>query len=142
MTSETFPRTRVEARLRSRVIETAYRIIWRRYRSDLLSPTLRKSRFSDGTFAVVYAASSFETALLETMIRDRFVRANRRMIDSEDHIHERLVATLRTRLGIELNLLDLRDSGIVELGPPYGRTSSAQSASRSSIGPQYLPRTY
>jgi RES domain-containing protein len=110
-------RARLELRLRPLTIDTAHRIIWRWHQSNLLRPGPRKSRFSDGTFAVLYAASSFETALLETVVRDQFVRVENRVISSQ-HILQRLVATLRTQPHTQLTLLDLRDSGIVELGAP------------------------
>jgi hypothetical protein len=134
MTSETFPRARVEARLRPFAIESAHRIIWRRHQSDILNPSPRKSRFSDGTFALIYAASSFETALLETIVRDQFVRADRRSISSAQHILERMFAILRTRPNAKLNLLDLREAGIVELGAPTDALRARNQKAGQTLG--------
>lgn len=140
MTSDTLARSRLESRLRPIAVETAIRIIWRRHQSDLLKPSPRKSRFSDGNYGVLYAASNFETALLETIVRDQFVRVEHRKISSQ-HILQRLVATLRTRLDTHLTLLDLRDSGIVEVGAPTDALRARNHQAGQALGREIYQHT-
>lgn len=71
----------------------------------------------DGAFAILYTSPDFATAFLETVVRDRFIRKNRRTIPLKNII-ERVWIRIESNLGARLNLLDLRGDGCVRLGVP------------------------
>lgn len=120
--------------MRTLVAETAYRILWRRHQREILAPKPRKSRFSDGTFAVIYAASNFETALIETVVRDQFVRVPERTINGVEQLLARIVATISIAPGANLNLVDLREAGVVELGAPTDALRARNQQAGQALG--------
>jgi len=73
-----YPRERVEARLYLFAIDGAHRVFGvSRMPLELHSSP---SRFCDGKsgFSVMYAALSFETCIVETLVRDRFTHRLKR----------------------------------------------------------------
>lgn len=74
------------------------------------------SRFCDGRYyAVLYAALDFETAFMETAVRDRFVGAGRRVIALDEVLVRRRVEYAPDPIE-PLRLVDLRDEGCLRLG--------------------------
>ena len=73
-----YPRERIEARLRLFAIEGAHRVFGVSYMPLQLHRS--PSRFCDGKsgFSVMYAALSFETCVVETLVRDRFTHRTKR----------------------------------------------------------------
>ncbi len=75
-----------------------------------------KSRFCDGLFfGVLYCTPDFETAFLETVVRDRLKGQIRRVIPWGE-IENRCVFNLETAKERELLLLDLRKTGCTDIG--------------------------
>lgn len=111
-----YPRERVDAIVRPVRFATAHRIVLRKFLSAPLEVQPGKSRFCDGgSYAVLYIADNFETAFIETVVRDRFVQADRRFISLDD-VLSRGCVELRTEE--PLQLVDLRDDGCLRLGAP------------------------
>jgi hypothetical protein len=110
-------RERIEARLHLFAIDSAHRVFG--VSRMPLQVHSAPSRFCDGRsgFAVMYAALSFETCVLETLVRDRFTHRLTRELPLAA-ILARAHATLSTEPDRELNLLDLRDTGCVDIGAP------------------------
>ena len=77
-------------------------------------------------YAVLYAAVSFETCVIETLVRDRFARRSQRELPLTA-ILVRAWSHIATRPECMLNLLDLRGSGCLEIGAP---TDAAQPGRR------------
>lgn len=113
-----YPRERVDAVLRPVPIGAIHRILLRAFLSDPLALWPSKSRFCDGrSYAVLYAASNLETAFVETVVRDRFAQADRRVISFDDVLARSCVEYAQR--GVEpLRLVDLRDDGCLKLGAP------------------------
>jgi hypothetical protein len=57
-----YPRERVKEVLQPLSLATAHRVVLKPYLSDPLTVRPSKSRFCDGTYAVLYAAGDFATA--------------------------------------------------------------------------------
>jgi hypothetical protein len=72
-----YPRERIEARLVSLALNGAHRIFALSHLEEPLRIRPSPSRFCDGVsgYGVLYAAISFETCVVETLVRDRFARA-------------------------------------------------------------------
>jgi hypothetical protein len=68
-------------------------------------------------FSVMYASLSFETCVVETLVRDRFTHRLKRTLPLAA-VLARGYARISTQPDQELNLLDLRDSGCVDIGAP------------------------
>src|ERR1017187_2652229 len=75
-----YPRERIEARLVSLALTSANRIFALNHLGEPLKIRPSPSRFCDGVsgYGVLYAAISFETCVVETLVRDRFSRRIRR----------------------------------------------------------------
>ena len=75
-----YPRERIEARLVSLALTSANRIFALSHIGEPLKIRPSPSRFCDGVsgYGVLYAAISFETCVVETLVRDRFSRRIRR----------------------------------------------------------------
>ena len=91
------------------------RIMPKKHMKTPLGMGFGKSRFSspNDRFKLLYAAPNLETAIAETIIRDRFEGKTKRILDISE-IEEFAVAEVSTRK--ELTLLDLRKSGLLKLG--------------------------
>jgi hypothetical protein len=114
-----YPRLSLEARLHASAIESAHRIYGLTDLREPLKIRPSPSRFCDGTsgYAVLYAAVSFETCVVETLVRDRFAWRARRELPLAA-ILMRACAHMATKPGQKLNLRDLRGSGCLEIGAP------------------------
>ncbi len=95
------------------------RIIPKRHAATPLGAGPGASRFSSPTdaYRLIYAAQTLDTAIAETIIRDRFVRANpsQRLIEISE-IADRAIAELSTVR--PLRLVDLCGAGALRLGVP------------------------
>ena len=128
-----YPRERIEARLHLFAIDGAHRVFGvSRMPLQLYSAP---SRFCDGKsgFAVMYAALSFETCILETLVRDRFTHRLKRELPLAA-ILARAHATISTQPDQELNLLDLRDTGCVDIGAPTDAVRARHFAAGQALG--------
>jgi hypothetical protein len=128
-----YPRERIEARLHLFAIDGAHRVFGvSRMPLQLHSSP---SRFCDGKsgFAVMYAALSFETCIVETLVRDRFTHRSKRELPLAAAM-ARGHARLSTQPDQELNLLDLRDAGCVDIGAPTDAVRARHFAAGQALG--------
>jgi hypothetical protein len=112
-----YPRERIKARLHLFAIDGAHRVFGvSRMPLQLQSSP---SRFCDGKsgFSILYAALSFETCVVETLVRDRFTHRLKRELPLAA-VLARGYAAISTQPEQELNLLDLRGTGCVDIGAP------------------------
>ncbi len=89
------------------------------YRASPLGTSPADSRFCsrNAGYTVLYAASDFATAFIETVVRDRFTRSRSREIALKE-ITSRAWARICGRKGEVLNLIDLRGDGCTRIGAP------------------------
>jgi len=128
-----YPRERIEARLHLFAIDGAHRVFGvSRMPLQLHSSP---SRFCDGksAFAVMYAALSFETCIVETSVRDRFTHRLKRELPLAA-VLARGYARVSTQADRELNLLDLRDTGCVDIGAPTDAVRARHFAAGQALG--------
>jgi len=133
MTGKTYPRNLVESTLINVVLQPIFRIVPAGCLLNPLGLGMRDSRFCTefGAFAALYGSPTFSTALLETVIRDFFVRSAQRIITLEE-LSGRGWPLIATKPGIDLTLLDLRQGGCVRLGAPTDAVNARnQAASRA-----------
>lgn len=128
-----YPRERIEARLSYFSIESAHRVFAVSRMPLSIQPS--PSRFCDGEsgYAVLYAALTFETCIAESLIRDRFVRRSRRELPLAA-ILTRAHAQIATQPDAELLLLDLRDTGCLEIGAPTDAARARHFAAGQALG--------
>jgi hypothetical protein len=82
---------------------------------------------------VLYASADFQTAFLETVVRDQFVgMAHRSVLVCE--IAARGWIQLATRPGEALNLLDLTGPGCVDIGAPTDAVRARNQAAGQALG--------
>jgi hypothetical protein len=128
-----YSRERIEARLHLFAIDGAHRLF------GVLRMPLQlhssPSRFCDGKsgFAVMYAALSFETCIVETLVRDRFTHRIKRELPLAA-ILARGYARISCQPDRELNLLDLRDTGCVDIGAPTDAVRARHFAAGQALG--------
>jgi hypothetical protein len=93
------------------------------------------SRFCDGKsgFAVMYLALAFETCVVETLVRDRFTHRLKRELPLAA-VLARGYARVSTQPDQELNLLDLRDTGCVDIGAPTDAVRARHFAAGQALG--------
>jgi len=128
-----YPRERIEARLHLFAIDGAHRVFGvSRMPLQLYSSP---SRFCDGIsdFAVMYLALSFETCVVETLVRDRFTHRLKRELPLAA-VLARGYARISTQRDLELNLLDLRDTGCVDIGAPTDAVRARHFAAGRALG--------
>jgi hypothetical protein len=128
-----YPRERIEARLHLFAIDGAHRVFGvSRMPLQLHSSP---SRFCDGKsgFSVMYAALSFETCVVETLVRDRFTHRLKRELPLAA-VLARGYARISTHHGQELNLLDLSDTGCVDIGAPTDAVRARHFAAGQALG--------
>lgn len=119
MTEPIYSRRRVEDVLTKTKLQPSCRIIPRRHFETPLGTTPGDSRFgtkADG-FTVLYVSPDFDTAFVETVVRDRFARRGKREIRLVE-VTERAWALITSKASKRVNLLDLRNDGCVRLGAP------------------------
>jgi hypothetical protein len=128
-----FPRERIEARLSYFSIESAHRVFAVSRMPLSIQPS--PSRFCDGAsgYAVLYAALTFETCIGESLMRDRFVRRPRRELPLAA-VLTRAHAQIATQPDAELLLLDLRDTGCMDIGAPTDAARARHFAAGQSLG--------
>ena len=128
-----YSRERIEARLHLFAIDGAHRVFGvSRMPLQLQSSP---SRFCDGKsgLAVMYASLSFETCIVETLVRDRFTHRLKRELPLEA-ILARGYARISSQPDRELNLLDLRDTGCVDIGAPTDAVRARHFAAGQALG--------
>jgi hypothetical protein len=128
-----YPRERIEARLHLFAIDGAHRVFGvSRMPLQLHSAP---SRFCDGKsgFSVMYVALSFETCVVETLVRDRFTHRLKRELPLAA-VLARGYARISTQSDRELNLLDLRDSGCVDIGAPTDAVRARNFVAGQALG--------
>ena len=126
-------RERIEARLHLFAIDGAHRVFGvSRMPLQLQSSP---SRFCDGKsgLAVMYASLSFETCIVETLVRDRFTHRLKRELPLAA-ILARGYARISSQPDRELNLLDLRDTGCVDIGAPTDAVRARHFAAGQALG--------
>lgn len=128
-----YPRERIEARLHLFAIDGAHRVF--AVSRMPLQTHSAPSRFCDGKsgFAVMYTALSFETCIVETLVRDRFTHRIKRELPLAAVI-ARGYARISTQPDRELNLLDLRDTGCVDIGAPTDAVRARHFAAGQALG--------
>jgi len=128
-----YPRERIKARLHLFAIDGAHRVfgVSRMPLQMHSSP----SRFCDGKsgFSVMYASLSFETCVVETLVRDRFTHRLKRELPLAA-VLARGYARISTQPDRELNLLDLRDTGCVDIGTPTDAVRARHFAAGQALG--------
>jgi hypothetical protein len=130
-----YPRGVVEARSRSTALDGAYRIFGVGHLAEPLKTRPFPSRFCDGAsgYTVLYLAGSFDTGIMEALIRDRFTHRRRRELPVAD-ILIRACARIGTRPHAALNLLDLKGSGCLEIGAPTDAVRARHFAAGQALG--------
>jgi hypothetical protein len=130
-----YARVSLEARLRSLALKSAYRIFGLAHLDEPLKVRPFPSRFCDGVsaYAVLYVAVSFETCVLETVMRDRFARRTQRELPLAT-ILARAWAHIATKPNAALNVLDLRGSGCLEIGTPTDAAHARHLAAGQALG--------
>lgn len=119
-------RARVEAVLTQRSIHATR--LFKRHHPDPIGTVPSPSRFCDGSsFAVLYGATDFDTAFLEVVVRDRFVRKPDRRVPFSELQTRRWVTFISQ--GKELNLINLTFDRAIKLGAP---TDAAKARSHSA----------
>jgi len=128
-----YSRERFEARLHLFAIDGAHRVFG--VSRMPLQMHSAPSRFCDGTsgFAVIYAALSFETCVVETLVRDRFTHRLKRELPLAA-VLARGYSRISTQPDQELNLLDLRDTGCVDIGVPTDAVRARHFAAGQALG--------
>jgi len=128
-----YPRERIEARLHLFAIEGAHRV----FSVSRMPLQLHSfpSRFCDGKsgFSVMYASLSFETCIVETLVRDRFTHRLKRELPLAA-VLARGYARISTQPNREINLLDLRDTGCVDIGAPTDTVRARHFAAGQALG--------
>lgn len=134
MTFARYSRERIATRLRSINVSQSYRILWRHHLQAPLGCLPSRSRFCDGThYSVLYAASDFQTAFLETVVRDQFVQVAHRTVLAREIVARGWIR-VATRSGEPLNLLDLTGSGCVEIGAPTDAVRARNQTAGQALG--------
>lgn len=82
---------------------------------------------------MLYVASVFQTAFLETVVRDQFVQTAHRAVLARN-IVSRGWARVATRPEEPLHLLDLTGSGCVEIGAPTDAVRARNQAAGQALG--------
>lgn len=135
MTQDAYPRERIEEVLTNITLRGSYRIIPRRYLETPLGTSPGDSRFcarADG-FTVLYISPELATAFIETVVRDRFTRKQRREVLLKE-VTERAWAEIATKPRAKLSLLDLRKDGCVRLGAPTDAVNARSHAAGRALG--------
>ena len=130
-----YSRDRIEAAITAVELPPSYRIILRRYLKSPLGAAPTNSRFCTETagFTTLYAASDFNSAFLETAVRDRFTHKQRRKMKHRKVI-ERAWTRIASKPGASLRLLDLRRGGCIAIGAPTDAVRSRNHAAGRALG--------
>ncbi|MDD9998010.1 MAG: RES family NAD+ phosphorylase [Rhodospirillaceae bacterium] len=114
-----YPRNRIASILLKSGLPDCYRIMPARHAANPLGTVPADSRFCSRTdgYTVLYASPDFATALIETIVRDRFTHRRDRQVALRE-ITDRVWACIATHPQTELTLLDLRGDGCTRIGAP------------------------
>lgn len=135
MSNRRISRSRVEKVLTKTSLTSCFRVIPKQFLKTPLGVSRGDSRFvsSEDGYRVLYAAPEFATALIETVLRDRFVHKSKRQLRLPE-ITERAWVSVSTKPAAELNLLDLRGDGCLILGVPTDSINARNHAAGRSLG--------
>ncbi len=135
MTESRYPRSLIEPLLVRTAIPASYRIMPRRHVRSPLGTTPADSRFATrtGGHTVLYAATDFTTAFIETIVRDRFAHRRTRKVALRE-ITERVWVGVSSEPGTRLTLLDLRADGCTRIGAPTDVVQARNHAAGRSFG--------
>ena len=130
-----YPRKRVEVVLIEAALPPGYRIVSDRHLLTPLGTAPANSRFCTKTsgFTILYTASDFASAVLETVVRDQFTRKRQRKIMHHE-MTERAWTRIASKPGTSLRLLDLRRGGCVAVGAPTDAVRSRNHAAGRAFG--------
>ena len=119
MSKGPYGRSRIERVPIKAPMPSSYRVMASRHRSNPLRMSPADSRFCtmDSGFTVLYAAPEFATALVETVVRDRFTRRRNCEVAVRE-ITARVWSCISTKAGAMLTQLDLRGDGCTRIGAP------------------------
>lgn len=136
-----YPRERVEAILRSLRLSIAHRILLKAFLQEPFALRPARSRFCDGrSYAVLYAASDFETAFAEVVVRDRFVQRDHRVVPYGE-LSARAWMEVTQNVDLPLTFADLREDGCLVLGAPtdavHARNHAAGRALSRALHDEY-----
>ncbi len=135
MTSPTYPRSRIDAVVADVELAPSIRIMPTLHSATPLGTAPGASRFcnQNSGFTLLYATPDFSTALIEVVVRDRFIRKTGREIHLKE-ITERSWARISTAPGATLRVLDLREDGCVRLGAPTDAVRARNHAAGRALG--------
>lgn len=135
MTGSRYPRSLIESLLVRTVFSESYRIMSQRHVGSPLGTAPADSRFATriGDYTVLYAASDFTTAFIETIVRDRFAHRRTRRVSLRE-ITERVWVRVATEPGTLLTLLDLRADGCTRIGAPTDVVQARNHAAGRAFG--------
>lgn len=119
MSKVSYPRHRIRSVLLKAAFPDNYRIAPSRYLASPLGTSRADSRFCsrNASHTVLYASLDFATALIETVVRDRFTRQRKREVGLKE-ITKRIWVRISAQPGAVLTLLDLRGDGCARIGAP------------------------
>ncbi|MBB4287848.1 RES family NAD+ phosphorylase [Roseospira goensis] len=135
MTPHRYPAAAVAAVAVDWVLHGAMRIVPARHLGTPLGTAPADSRFcarADG-FTVLYAAMDMETAVVETIVRDRFTHRTQRRISLVE-ITARGWVRIDSRPGTAVRLLDLRGDGCIRLGAPTDAVGARHHGAGRALG--------
>ena len=133
--ADVYPQDRIESALKEVELPPSYRIMPRRHLTSPLGTTPADSRFcrKDVAYTVLYAASDFATAFIETVVRDRFMHRRRLEVGLAE-VTKRGWAHIQTTPGTRLLLLDLRRDGCTSIGAPTDVVNARNHAAGRAFG--------
>ena len=126
--SARYPDEVIELRLKRRRLGGTVRILPARYSEAPLKAVRSNSRFSkdDPSYpAVLYLAHDFQTAFLETLVRDRFVSQMNNCEIPLKEVLDRTVVTISKSPIRLLNLIDLTGDGCAIIRAPTDAVQAA-----------------
>ena len=130
-----YARNRIASVLVRSGFPNGYRIMPARHAAKPLGTVPADSRFCvrDGGYTILYASPDFATAVVETVVRDRFTHQRDRRIALRE-VTERAWARISTRPEAELTLLDLRGDGCTRIGAPTDTVRARNHAAGRALG--------
>ena len=119
MSEVRYPRSLIGPLLVEIELPESYRIMPRRFQWSPLETSAADSRFAsrEAGYTVLYAATDFATAFVETVVRDRLAGRKRREVALRE-VTARVWVQIAGRPGRTLTLLDLRGDGCARIGAP------------------------
>lgn len=133
--SRRYPPRLIEPLLVSVEFPESYRIMPRSYLHSPLGTSVSDSRFASHTagYTILYAGADFETAFIETVVRDRFVGRKHRQVALKE-VTARIWVRARGRTGEATTLLDLGGDGCTRIGAPTDVVQARNHAAGRAFG--------